>query len=209
MKIILLLFIGSLPLASGAQNYRIEVGLKASVLIIKKGSGPDLNLASTFGLPDYLPFPTGEIYYFVRPKIGIGLFYANSLNSRFGHSEGDYYQVRDGQYDEAHGSAVYQHYGVDVQFSTNREKRFRIYAILGILKAEQVIDFGPFKAASSGTGYSGGVGVIIKVTRSIALNLFDARYIQYQKEFGYTSAEENPWGVKIDSGIIFKMFRKK
>lgn len=169
------------------QDYRAEVNLLGTISVL----GDD-QVSSTFFEA------TVRARYLVKPKIGIGIFYSKSMSG------------------EAHfnlqAKSQYQHYGFELQASSDRTKRFSIYGTAGVLKAEWVIhsidgNFYDFKTAKSGLGYTAGFGLAIKITRAISFNLIDCRGILYSKGFSYT--ESSPFGVSVDTGFVFKFIRKR
>lgn len=193
----------ALSVKARAQNYNLELQPKASRLSVFTASREDIR-------NQYLPSFSLDVAYFIKPKLGIGIYYSRSLfaNGRI-ESTGttNFFSDSDALMNFEPISA-YHHYGIDIRVSTDRTSRFSIYGTAGLLKAEQLTNFHQFKVGRSGVGYSIGVGLVVKISRTICFNLFDARAIAYSKKFGF-DREGSSYAFKVEAGPIFKFIRQR
>lgn len=137
-----------------------------------------------------------EAVYFIRPRVGIGVNYLFGVGdvTDLGGITG--------------GKGIYQHYGINAMISTDRTRRFGIYGVGGLHLAQQNFEFPYFDAGRKGMAYSLGFGTVIKISRSISLNLFEVKGLLYSGSFSYGSGKSS-YGLFAETGLIFKMMREK
>ncbi len=184
------------------QNYKLELHLKAAALITGEAKTINVTFGGREADATFLGIPADvELYYFLRPKLGVGVFYTSSLMDIGEFSTTATVFSRENR-------AYYQHYGLAFMYSTKREAWIRFNASAGILTAEQLVDFVTYKVGKSALGYMAGVGLVLKITRSINFNVFNVKVIYYPSDFNYFEGSI-AGAVMGDSGFIFKFFRKK
>jgi len=145
-----------------------------------------------------------EFLYFIKPKIGVGIFYSRSLDT-FGNS---YFN------EDVDGNFEFQMYGVAAQATTNRSRHVRVYATLRFFKAALVHHYPTynFSIGESGFGYSGGIGLTFRFSDTFGFNLFEVNYVGLSNNFEYTKTLNNgksPAGFQIQSGLVFKIRKRK
>jgi hypothetical protein len=149
-----------------------------------------------------------ELLYFFKPKIGAGIFYTQTPfmlgYSDIGNAEGQYGLYADFEY---------LMYGVTAQLTTNRARFFRVYGTVRFFKVEMVHHYTgySFTLAESGYGYSGGIGVGLKISDTIGYNLFEINYVGLPKSFDHASkfSYSSYAGALIQSGLIIKIRKRK
>ncbi|HZY78089.1 MAG TPA: hypothetical protein VFE50_01105 [Cyclobacteriaceae bacterium] len=175
-----------------AQDYRMELRLRGGYLQVANW----IENKNEHGYSQYTS-AIGEVYYFVKPKIGIGVNYTRAFSGYTDNFTGI-----------PHGTCSYQHYGLNAMVSTDRTRRFGIYGVAGVTMAEQNIVFPHFTVASKGTGLSLGFGTVLKISRSISFNIFEVKGLLYKGSFVFGSGGSS-YGIQVESGLIIKMMREK
>jgi opacity protein-like surface antigen len=158
---------------------------------------------------------SSDVVYFFKPKFGVGLNFDIPISNTTSASNGD---------EHWHG---YDTKAIDISllayFSTNREKRMRVYGTAGINYLNQsytlegqIANYNPVtdeiemvylpdkKVSSAGFGLSLGAGVGIKLNKNLTFKLIDAKVILFSK--GYPDSAP---ALRLESGFIFGFLRKK
>ncbi len=183
-----------------AQDYRLDLNIRANTMfLIEDGDDPNSRIFSDF--------PVGfsaEVLFFPKSFIGVGAFYSKSVvPGAFEYEQYNYYN-----YSEYTTDYDYAMYGLSLQLTTSRKRAFRAYVVGRAGKFEFVEDAGPFTIGDSKFSYSGGVGMMIKLSRKLNFNLFEANYAFLPKEFSMENDAEIG-GLYIQSGLSLKLLQKK
>jgi len=186
----ILFILGGITLS--AQDYRVELRLRGGFTQVLNW----VENRNAHGSSQYI-HAVAEAYYFVLPKVGIGLNYSRGFNG-----------FTDGFSGIPDGSASYQHYGLNAMISSDRSRRFGIYGVAGFYMAQQNIEFPHFVVGSKGTGMALGFGTVLKISRSISFNIFEVKGLLYKGSFTYGSGGSS-YGVQAETGFIFKIIREK
>lgn len=199
---ILCLTVASIAQAT-AQEYRLDVNLRATgLLVIGDDASEDKhrrsNLMPTIGA-------SGEVLFFPKGFIGVGAFYSRSVVS----GENEYAQGGTFNSNYVVSSLDYAMYGVSLQLTTSRKKGFRIYAIGRAGKFEVVEDMaGAYSLSASEFAYSGGFGIMVKLSRKVSFNIFEANYTFLPKQFSDENNIEVA-GLYAQSGLSIRFMQKK
>jgi hypothetical protein len=200
---IVFIFLASAPLL--AQDYRIDLNLRASTLAtfdIGDEAFQSLNYDRYWVTPDI--GASVEALFFLKDFVGVGAFYTQSI------MEGEYeHEMYSGYnyYDEISKYKVSM-YGLAAQVTTSRKKTFRIYAVGRIGNYQMAEKFDGFTIGSKGMAYSGGFGIMLKLSRRVSYNIFEANYTWLPKEFSLEN-DVALSGGQVQSGFSVKLYRKK
>lgn len=190
-----LLAVSSLVLA---QDYRVDLNIRGAALML---DDPDDDAYGRDGAITILA--SAEALYFLKDYVGVGAYYTRSVipgEYEF-YNGGGYYTYDYSQYEFAS-------YGASLQLTTSRKKRFRVYIVGRAGLTEILEDFEDYKVGSSAFSYSGGLGVMIKLSRRVSFNLFEANYLSMPKELALNKV--NPiTGLSAQTGFSVKIIRKK
>ena len=161
-----------------AQDYRLDVNLRGSS-IAKLDFGDQEVQTDGFETSWINPDLEGsmEVLFYPKSFIGIGVYYGRS----FIPGSNEYYRQTEntsfpGYYDgnAEYSDFKYAMYGATLQLTTSRQKFLRVYGVLRAGKYELVEQFRDFSVSGSGFAYSGGFGVMMKLTRRLSFNLLEA-----------------------------------
>lgn len=183
-----------------AQDYRIDVNIRGNTMVLLEDVD-DVNAREFRQLP---VGASAEVLFFPKDFVGIGLFYSRSVMS----GKFEYYQ--NGDYSAAYPTTDYDYamYGLTLQLSTNRKRGFRIYAVGRAGKFEFVEDVHGFSVGDSEFAYSGGFGIMVKLSRRLSFNIFEANYAFLPKEFSVANDVEIS-SVYVQSGLSVKLLPRK
>jgi hypothetical protein len=187
-------------LAVHAQDYRIDLNIRGNTMVLLE-DGDEVNSR------EFRQFPVGasaEALFFPKDFVGIGVFYLRSVMS----GKFEYYQG--GDYTAAYPTTDYDYamYGLSLQLGTNRKRGFRVYAVGRAGKFEFVEDAHGFSIADSEFAYSGGLGIMVKLSRRMSFNVFEANYSFLPKEFSVGNDEEIA-SIYVQSGVSIKLLPRK
>jgi hypothetical protein len=188
-----------------AQDYRIDLNLRASTLAtfdVRDEEFESLGYDRYWVTPDIAG--SVEALFFIKDFVGVGAFYTQSI------MEGEY------EHDMLSGYNYYEDlskykvamYGLAAQVTTSRKKTFRIYAVGRIGNYQMVEKFDGFTIGNKGMAYSAGFGIMLKLSRRISFNIFEANYTWLPKEFSLENDIELSGG-QVQSGLSVKLYRKK
>jgi hypothetical protein len=201
---IVFIFLASAPLL--AQDYRIDLNLRASTLATFDLQDKEFQ---SLGYDRYWVTPdigaSMEALFFIKDFVGVGAFYTQSIIE--GEYEHEIYSAYDYYYGELSKYKVSM-YGLAAQITTSRKKTFRIYAVGRVGNYQMVEKFDGFTIGSKGMAYSAGFGVMLKISRRISFNIFEANYTWLPKEFSLEN-DIALSGGQVQSGLSVKLFRKK
>ena len=148
-----------------------------------------------------------ELLYFIKPKIGMGIFYTHTLTA-----------LSDSNFESGNaglaGDFESQMYGLAVQATTDRARLFRVYGTVRLFKVELVHHYKDlnFSIGESGYGYSAGLGVTLKISNTLGFNLLEVNYVGLPGNSTYTKQfdeKSNNSGIQIQSGFLFKIRKRK
>jgi hypothetical protein len=182
-----------------AQQYQFELNVKATAFGAEEyptgNVDPDI-ITPAFGF-------SGEVLYFPLNNVGIGAYYSKSVlaGEKYFYENNDYTYSGETKYD-------YATYGLSLQLTTNRKRGFRLYAVGRVGLVEILDDFDGFKMGNSGLGYGGGIGTMLKFSRRISWNIFEANYMALPKEFSVDN-KTTTFALAVQSGFSYKFIRKK
>ena len=184
-----------------AQERKLEISTKASFIGTLAGDDGTLKDKQTYAIGFGL-----ESVYFVTPAIGVGAFFYEYSGN--GETTG-YYQGSPNNSDVTFNTTG-RSFGLSLQATTNKNRKFRIY-FSGKFTALQLRDeseSGGFSIYNDGYVISGGLGIMLKITRFLNFNLFEASYMIPSKKLSY-SDEASTSGVMVSSGLTFKFIKAK
>jgi hypothetical protein len=200
---ILFTLLASAPLL--AQDYRIDLNLRASTLATFDMGDEEFQ---SLGYDRYWVTPdiagSVEALVFIKDFVGVGAFYTQSI------MEGEYTHELYESFNYYNDNSKYKvsMYGLTAQITTSRKKTFRIYAVGRVGNYEMVEKFDGFTIGSKGMAYSAGFGIMLKLSRRISFNIFEANYTWLPKEFSLEN-DIALSGGQVQSGLSVKLFRKK
>jgi hypothetical protein len=200
--LILILSFGLSIIHSNAQDRLIEIKAGGSVPISTAiiESGFDSGYA---GIGYAI-----EGHYYIKPKIAIGVFYSRSADS---FDSGEVY-ISDQNNSEMGGTYKFLSYGVSGKVSTNRSRFFQAYAIARFYQVQNVYDFEDelgFTIGDKGLAGGIGLGIVLKISRTFAFNLFEVNYNNYLSGMEFTKETFSPAEFEIKSGFVFNFKERK
>jgi hypothetical protein len=192
-----LVFTFLLPCAwACAQDRKLEISAKASYLYLYGDDAP-LNDRET----DLIGVGLESVFFPVR-FLGVGAFFYEYPIAGYtqGLVEKNYVEF------DTYGRS----FGLSLQVTSNKNRIFRIYANgkFSYLQLRDEQDPGGFAIYNKGTVIHAGLGVMIKLSRGVNFNLFDASYLMASKELSYSDSMSLA-GFAVSSGFTFKMIRAK
>ncbi len=202
MKSILILFFSFGLIISNAQDRLIEIKAGGSVPISTAIIESDYG--SGYAGVGYAI----EGHYYIKPKIAIGVFYSRSLD---GFDLGEVYISKESSA-EVGGSYKFLSYGISGKVSTNRSRFFQAYAIARFYQVQNVYDFEDELGFTIGDkGLTGGIGlgIVLKISRTFAFNLFEVNYNNYLSGLEFTKETFSPAEFEIKSGFVFNFKERK
>jgi len=200
IKLLKLTFVCVLMLTAArthGQERKLEISLKGSYLMLSGDDAPvmsrDVQLAGV-GL---------ESVYFANRYVGIGaFFYEYPAIASYTSGLSNTYNI---EFD-THGRS----FGMSLQLTSNKNRIFRVYANgkFSYLQLRDESGSGDFTIYNKGHVISAGVGVMLKISRGVNFNLFEASYLMPSKELSY-SDKVSLKGFTVSTGFTFKMIRAK
>jgi hypothetical protein len=189
-----------------AQEYRLDLNLRgnANATLDEQYTNKETGhyYERSLSVPDI--GGSAELLYYPKGFVGVGVYYSRTVMP----GEYAYYTPLSYFSPEDFSEYKYAMYGVSAQLTTSRKKRFRVYAVGRVGRVQMVEDFGDFTMGSKGFAYGAGFGVMLKLSRRISFNIFEANYIWLPKEF--TLENNEPISVlQAQSGFTVKLWRVK
>lgn len=186
--------------AVAAQDQQIELGLKGTLL------SSDLSYTESNSYIG-VGYSIDAHYYFNR-KLAAGLFYSRSILSQ--EVSGGYLSAPQ-SYDGNYGAYDFLQYGISGKITTSRERFLQIYAVAKVFKMESVYDFKDelgFSLSDKGIAGAAGFGIVLRFSRSVGFNLFEANYNHYLSGFEVTKSNFTPSSFQVRSGLIINFLDK-
>ncbi len=201
--LLVIVLLAGVILHTSAQDKRLELNLRGLILT-ELGTTDD----SGFITEKYTIMGiSGELHWLATSNFSVGGFYSRSL---FGDAyiDGDYRQGITGFYPLPESLS----YGLSMQLTTNRMRFLRGYFVARTLYQELTYDFTEdlnFTLAESGFVIGAGGGIVVKLSRSVGINLIEVSYNKYLSGFEYTTTTFKPGAFQFQSGFVFRMLNKK
>jgi hypothetical protein len=184
-----------------AQDQQIELGLKGTLLssdLVYTESNSYIGVGYSI-----------DAHYYFNRKLAAGLFYTRSILSQ--EVSGGYLSAPQ-SYDGSYGAYDFLQYGVSGKITTSRERFFQIYAVAKVFKMQAVYDFKDelgFTLSDKGMGGAAGFGIVLRFSRSVGFNLFEANYNHYLSGFEVTKSNFTPSAFQVRSGLIINFLDKR
>jgi hypothetical protein len=197
-----------ISVTSIAQDYHLDLNLRGNANVTLDEEYTNKETGHYY--ERYLSVPdiggSAELLYYPKGFVGVGIYYSRTVMA----GEYEYYTPSStyGNYHQDFSEYKYAMYGVSAQVTTSRKKRFRVYAVGRAGRVQMVEDFDDFTMGSKGFAYGAGFGVMLKLSRRISFNIFEANYIWLPKEFTLENNEPIN-GLQAQSGLTVKLWRVK
>lgn len=184
-----------------AQDQQIELGLKGTLLssdLVYTESNSYIGVGYSI-----------DAHYYFNRKLAAGLFYSKSMLSD--EVVGGYLSSSQ-SYDGNYGTYDFLQYGISGKITTSRERFLQIYAVAKVFKMEAVYDFKDelgFTLSDKGMVGGVGFGIVLRFSRNVGFNLFEANYNHYLSGFEVTNSNFSPSAFQVHSGLIINFLDRK
>lgn len=180
-----------------AQDKKVEIGFRAiSLGIINKSN----DSYSAFGY-------SLQANYFIKPRISAGVFLSRS--PQYVEAASDTYLQDDLGLKYTDGSFRFNRIGLSVQATTNRRKFLRANVTARIAYIENLHEYTEISVGDKGLTFGLGLGLTLKISKSISFNLLEIGYDQILSGSDFTRKHYASGAIQAQSGITFGFLTRK